>query len=65
MDRSLLMVTKQEGGVVARLPGQLNGSQFIIQECVGCTILVLDYTETVTIDKCTDCQILIAPCRSR
>jgi len=59
------MVTGQEGQVVTRLPGQLNGKKFFIQQCQKSTILLLDYTETVTVDKCSDCHILIAPCRGR
>ncbi len=65
VDRSLLIVSKQEGGVVTRLPGTMSGKQFIVQECTGATILVLDHTETVTIDKCIDCHIMVAPCRTR
>ena len=58
-------MSNQDGGIVSRLPGQLKGSQFIIQDCKQSTILILDYTETVTVDRCTDCQIFIAPSRGR
>ena len=65
VDRSLLIISGEEGSMVGRLPGQLNGSQFRIRDCHGTTILVLDHTNCITIDKCTDCQIFIAPSKGR
>ncbi|XP_039250874.1 protein XRP2-like [Styela clava] len=46
---------------VVRLPGSIDGQQFIIQNCTNCKIFLLDYTATVTIDKCIDCQIVLGP----
>ena len=65
VDRSLLIISDQDGGVVGRLPGQLNGRQFKIYDCKNCTILVLDYTSTITVDNCTGCEIFIAPSKGR
>ena len=65
VDRSQLIISDEENVVLGRLPGQLNGKQFLVHNCKNCTILVLDYTETVTIEKCADCHILIAPCKGR
>lgn len=65
VDRSLLIISDQEGGVVGRLPGQLNGRQFRIKNCRSTTILVLDHTDTITVEKCTDCQVFIGPTKGR
>ena len=65
VDRRLLIISNQDGGVVGRLPGQLNGRQFKVYDCKQCTILVLDHTSTITVDNCTGCQIFIAPSKGR
>ena len=56
VDRSQLIISDEESAVLGSLPGQLNGKQFLVRNCKNCTILVLDYTETVTIEKCADCH---------
>ena len=65
MDRSLLVISDQEGGTVGRLPGQLNGRQFRIKNCRDVSILILDNTDSVTVEKCINCQIFIAPTKGR
>ena len=65
VDRSLLIISNQQGGTVGRLPGQLNGKQFRIKDCNSAKILILDYTNTVSVEKCVDCQILIGPTKGR
>ena len=64
-DRSQLIISDQDGVMVGRLPGQLNGRQFKIQNCKDSRIFVLDHTDTVTVDKCNNCQIVIGPSRGR
>lgn len=61
-DRSQLIISKQVGVVVGRLPGQLNGRQFHIQDCEKCGIYILDHTSAVTIHGCTECCIVLGPC---
>lgn len=51
------------GETIGKLPGELNGQQFIIQNCQGCNIFVLDHTDSVTIDDCINCRIVIGPCK--
>lgn len=46
---------------VGRLPGKLNGQQFIIQECENCNIYVFDHSATITIDDCVNCRIFLGP----
>lgn len=64
-DRSQLIISKQVGVVVGRLPGQLNGRQFHIQDCEKCGIYILDHTSAVTIHGCTECFIVLGPCSGR
>ena len=53
------------GVVVGRLPGQLNGWQFHIQDCRECDIFVLDHTSALTVHGCTDCKMVLGPCGGR
>ncbi|CAI8024305.1 Protein XRP2, partial [Geodia barretti] len=43
-NRSQLIISGQVGVAVCRLPGQLSGRQFHIQDCRQCEIFVLDNT---------------------
>ncbi|KAL9979441.1 hypothetical protein ACROYT_G017112 [Oculina patagonica] len=54
-----------KGETVAKLPGELNGQQFIIQNNKDCSIFILDHTDSVTVDDCINCQIVIGPCGGR
>ncbi|KAG0729474.1 Protein XRP2 [Chionoecetes opilio] len=49
------------GQEVGRVPGTINGQQFIIQNCQSSHIFLLDHINTITIDDCSDCTIFIGP----
>lgn len=55
------MLTGLKDATVGRLPGKLNGQQFVIQECENCNIFVFDHSATVTIDDCVNCRIVLGP----
>lgn len=55
------MLTGLKDVTVGRLPGKLNGQQFVIQECENCNIFVLDHSATITIDDCVNCRIVLGP----
>ena len=44
---------------------EVDGEQIIIENCTNSTIIILDYSSQVTIEKCRDCNIFIGPCKSR
>ncbi|XP_027216690.2 protein XRP2 [Penaeus vannamei] len=46
---------------VGRLPGTINGQQFIIQNCQSSKIYLFDFINTITVDDCSDCVIFIGP----
>ena len=52
-DRSQLIISNKVGVVVGRLPGQLSGRQFHIQDCRECDIFVLDHSSALTVHGCT------------
>jgi hypothetical protein len=45
--------------------GDVRGSQLILESCNESTIIVLDYSAQVTIEKCKNCNIFIGPCKSK
>ena len=42
-------------------PGELNGGVCELVELHRCEVLVLDWSQQITIDKCVDCRMLIGP----
>lgn len=55
------ILDKLKDQTVYRLPGSVNGQQFIIQNCDNCTVYVFDHTAQIQIDDCTNCRIFIGP----
>lgn len=54
-----------EDGEKGRLPGSVNGQQIIIKNCKDAQIYVFDHMNTVTIDDCTNCKIILGPVKGR
>lgn len=50
---------------VWKLPGTLNGQQFVIQNCKNTVIYILDHTNMITLDDCIGCKIIIGPVKGR
>ncbi|XP_008327583.1 protein XRP2 [Cynoglossus semilaevis] len=61
VDPKDFMLTGLRDVTVGRLPGKLNGQQFVIQECENCDIYVLDHSAAVTVDDCVNCRIVLGP----
>uniref|UniRef100_A0A1I7S3H9 C-CAP/cofactor C-like domain-containing protein n=1 Tax=Bursaphelenchus xylophilus TaxID=6326 RepID=A0A1I7S3H9_BURXY len=49
--------------VMVKRRGDVQGEQFIIDNCKNCLLLILDTVSSVTIDDCEDCIIIIGPCK--
>jgi protein XRP2 len=54
----------QTASFLAKLPGSINGQQFLIEDCLNCDIFVLDHCASVQIDACFNCRIVVGPCES-
>ncbi|XP_060228193.1 protein XRP2-like [Meriones unguiculatus] len=46
---------------VGRLPGKVEGQQFVIQDCENCNIYILDHSATISLDDCTNCVVFLGP----
>jgi hypothetical protein len=65
LNRGDYMFTRIKGPqTLIKLPGTINGQQYIIEECEDCDIFLLDHCTAVQIDECKSCRIFIGPCDS-
>ncbi|CDW83137.1 protein xrp2 [Stylonychia lemnae] len=46
-----------------KLPGEINGQQFKVDNCSECNIYIHDYHDSVYVDDCNNCVIVFGPCR--
>ncbi|PNF28866.1 Protein XRP2 [Cryptotermes secundus] len=53
-------VENTEDGEVLKMPGSVNGQQFVIQNCKNTCIYIFDHANTVTVDDCINCKIILA-----
>ncbi|RLN88468.1 hypothetical protein BBJ28_00007702 [Nothophytophthora sp. Chile5] len=53
----------QTASFLAKLPGSINGQQFLIEDCRDCDIFLLDNCTSVQIDACVNCRIVVGPCQ--
>lgn len=59
IDTSNFILDQRKDEEIGRMPGSVNGQQFIIQNCTNCDIFVFDHCAAVTIDDCVNCRIFI------
>uniref|UniRef100_T1IP16 Protein XRP2 n=1 Tax=Strigamia maritima TaxID=126957 RepID=T1IP16_STRMM len=52
-------IDKLKDTTTGRLPGTVNGQQFVISNCEDCNIYIFDHCNMVTIDDCCRSNILI------
>ncbi|RHZ13718.1 hypothetical protein DYB37_006474 [Aphanomyces astaci] len=62
LNREDYIVSKQTDATVVKRPGTINGQQFLIEDCRGTNVFVLDQCTSVQIDECHGCTIFIGPC---
>ncbi|OTF79539.1 XRP2-like protein [Euroglyphus maynei] len=55
------LIENESNSIQIRLPGEINGEQFIIENCNDSTICLYDYSNTVSIDDCRNCTFFIGP----
>ena len=50
---------------LCRLTGAVNGQQLVIQNCSNCMIFILDHIDSINIDDCANCKIVLGPVKGR
>ncbi|TGZ57855.1 hypothetical protein CRM22_009821 [Opisthorchis felineus] len=64
LDPNDFKISDKTEGVWGRVPGEIGGQQFLIQDCKNASIYLLDHINTITIDDCDNCTILTGPIRT-
>ena len=64
LDINDFMFRGRSGETLVKPPGAVGGQQFIIEDCVDCDLFVLDWSATVSVDRCSRCRLFIGPCES-
>ncbi|XP_065072339.1 protein XRP2-like isoform X2 [Rhopilema esculentum] len=54
-------IENQDGTVTGRLPGKIDGQQFIIKNCKDSQIYLFDHSATITVDDCERCKFVFGP----
>lgn len=65
LDPKDYLIEQLTSDVACKLPGSVKGEQFIIQNCSHSLIYVLDYCDSVLVDECDHCKIIIGPTKGR
>ncbi|CAF0871134.1 unnamed protein product [Brachionus calyciflorus] len=55
------MIENKQNDVFIKLPGSINGMQFIIQNLENCVVYLFDNVAQVSIDDCKNCKFFIGP----
>jgi protein XRP2 len=50
---------------IVKLPGTIEGQQFIIKNCINSRIYLFDFSSSITIDDCNDCLFVLGPVQGR
>ncbi|KAM3128605.1 hypothetical protein pb186bvf_019302 [Paramecium bursaria] len=50
--------------ILVKKPGDVDGEQFVMRNLIRCKVYILDYSATIYIDDCEDCQIFLGPVES-
>jgi hypothetical protein len=54
--------SNRSGETLTKAPGEIAGQPFALEDLRGCTVRLCDHSETVQVDRVTDCRIFIAAC---
>eukprot|EP00735_Rhodelphis_limneticus_P014771 TRINITY_DN8851_c0_g1::TRINITY_DN8851_c0_g1_i1::g.19018::m.19018 TRINITY_DN8851_c0_g1::TRINITY_DN8851_c0_g1_i1::g.19018 ORF type:complete len:377 (+),score=61.27,sp/Q9EPK2/XRP2_MOUSE/40.28/5e-31,TBCC/PF07986.7/9.1e-38,Clathrin_lg_ch/PF01086.12/3.7e-10 TRINITY_DN8851_c0_g1_i1:72-1202(+) len=54
--------SKKTGEVLVKVPGQIAGQGFMVEELTDCVVFLLDHSAQVTIDCCKNTKFFIGPC---
>ncbi|XP_054279311.1 protein XRP2-like [Macrosteles quadrilineatus] len=50
-----------ENSDIWKVPGSINGQQYVVRNCRKSCIYLLDNINTLTIDDCNDCKFIVGP----
>lgn len=63
IDRSIFKQTDKADETIIRVPGQINGNQFVTDKLQRCKVIVHDFCDSMFIDRCEDCDFILCTVR--
>ena len=60
VDRAMLFVTDKKNETITRNKGDIGGNQFQADQLENCTVIIKDAVDSMTIDRCYDCQFAMS-----
>lgn len=63
VDRENLVQTQKKDIEIVRNPGDISGNQFIADELDHCKVIVNDICDSMTIDRCVNCELILSAVR--
>lgn len=60
VDRVMLVVTQKKNETIKRNPDDICGNQFCVDELEKCNVIVTDVCDSMTIDRCIDCELILS-----
>ncbi|VVC39344.1 Hypothetical protein CINCED_3A008023 [Cinara cedri] len=61
LDPADYVIENLNGGMAYKPPGSVSGQQFVIRNCQGSNIYLLDHAGSITVDDCQRCTIVLGP----
>lgn len=58
------IIKDQKDATLGRVPGTVNGQQFLVQNCENCNIYIFDHSAAISIDDCNNCNFFLGPIKS-
>lgn len=60
IDRSIFVQRKKTDETIRRVNGEINGNQFIASDLTNCKVIVNDYVDSMTFDRCNNCEMILS-----
>lgn len=64
LNKEDFIFTKRGEEVLLKVPRDIDGQQFIVEECEGSDVFLLDHMAALTIDVCKRCNVITGPVAS-
>lgn len=64
LNKADFMFKSQKDQLLVKMPGDINGIDFMIKDLENCTVVLLDHTAQVTVDRCKNTKFYVGPIKS-
>ena len=64
LNKEDFMFKNKRGERLVKLPGDVNGIDFMIKDLESCTVIILDHTAQITVDRCKNTKFFIGPVKA-